>query len=223
MVLEDVKALADLELVKAQIAREDAQRIAHLASARYNDSYSTEKEIKNKHASAGALETGKFLFAEVVTPDTVEGWMTILSQFSRRQPGADILLRINSGGGSVIAGFALFDLIQELRRDGHKVTTRSFGMAASMGGVLLQAGDVRQATRHSHMLVHEGSLSFNGTVGAVEDTIKFSNTLRSQCLDILSERSTLSRDEIATKWERKDWWLTADTMLAAGFVDEVIG
>ncbi len=217
------KAGADLELVRAQVAREEAQRIAHLASARYNEAYSEAQEVKNKHALAGSLETGKFLFAEVVTPDTVEGWMTILSQFSRRHPGAPILLRINSGGGSVVAGFALFDLIQELRRDGHKVTTRSFGMAASMGGVLLQAGDVRQATRHSHMLVHEGSLSFQGSVGAVEDTIKFSTTLRSQCLDILAARSTLSRDEIADKWARRDWWLDASAMLECGFVDEVIG
>ena len=96
-------------------------------------------------------------------------------------------------------------------------------MAASMGGVLLQAGDLRQATKHSHMLIHEGSLAFRGSAGAVEDTIKFSETLRGQCLDILAARATLSKEDILNKWTRRDWWLSAAEMLSAGFVDEVIG
>ncbi len=219
---EDQKLVCEIEALKAQAGRDEAQRVAALAQARYHDTYSTANEVKNNHNSAGALETGKFLFAETVTSESVELWMTVLAQFSERRPQAPILIRINSGGGSIVEGLALFDLIQELRQNGHHVTTRSLGMAASMGGVLLQAGDVRQATKHSHMLIHEGSLSFRGSAGAVEDTIKFSETLRGQCLDILAERSTMLRGEITEQWSRRDWWLTAEGMLRLGFIDEVV-
>ena len=66
----------------------------------------------------------------------VNDCMLKLTQWSRRHPKCDIEIVFSSGGGSIIDGFVLFDFIQELRSKGHKVTTGSLGMAASMAAIL---------------------------------------------------------------------------------------
>ncbi len=134
----------------------------------------------------------------------------------------------NSPGGSVIDGMALFDYIQQVRALGHYVTTGAMGYAASMAGILLQAGDKRVMGRESYVLIHEIAAGTAGKIGDIEDTVEFLKKIENRVLAIFAERSKasgcekpLTKAQIALRWRRKDWWLTSEECLKHGFVDEV--
>lgn len=148
-------------------------------------------------------------------------WMDALQNWERRDPGEPITIDINSPGGYVTDGLAIYDQIMRMRRMGHHVTTRGCGLVASMAAVIFQAGDVRIMDPRAKMLLHEGSAGAGGTIGQIEDAKAFIDMLTSDVIDILAERSTLSKRQLAAKWRRKDWWLTADEAVKFGFADKV--
>ena len=125
----------------------------------------------------------------------------------------------NSPGGSVLDGLALFDYLRQLRQAGHHVTTVALGRAASMGAVLLQAGDRRLIGENAFMLVHEVSHLSAGKVSELEDNVDFTRRLQKRLLAILASRSTLSDAQIARRWARKEWWLDASEAVELGFAD----
>jgi ATP-dependent Clp protease protease subunit len=167
----------------------------------------SEHRILTFYGEVGALSVSKAL--------------TELGIWARRDPTQPIKLIFNSPGGSVFDGLALFDYLTELRADGHQITTVGMGMAASMGGVLLQAGSHRVLAPNAYMLIHEVSSLAWGGASELEDEVVFVRRLQDRILDILAERSTMTRQQIARKWKRKDWWLDAPEALKLGFVDEV--
>lgn len=160
-------------------------------------------------------------FLGSVSTITVEQCITSLTTWARMDPGCDITLILNSPGGSVIDGLALYDVLIDLRRKGHRVTTVARGMAASMGGILLQAGDERVVEPNAHVLIHEVSSGAIGKISEIEDEMAFLRQLQNRLLGILEERSTLSVEEIRQRWERKDWWLGAVEAVELGFADRV--
>jgi ATP-dependent Clp endopeptidase proteolytic subunit ClpP len=160
---------------------------------------------------------------DVIGGSNSDIWLHALQVWDRRDPGKALTVDINSPGGSITDGLALYDQLMRMRRAGTPVTTRATGLCASMAAVLLQAGETRLMDTRAKLLIHEGSATFGGTltVGEQEDFRTFSAMLQSDLLDILSERSTLSKRQIQTKWKRKDWYLTAPEALKLGFVDAV--
>lgn len=181
-----------------------------------------ERELKWKSVLSGAGPNSLvFPFDGEVGSDSVRYTIDTLSLWSRRHPGAKIQIIFNSPGGIVFDGLALYDFIIELREQGHPIETISIGRSASMAGILLQAGTKRVVGKHSWMLIHEISFGARGKTKQMEDDIKFTKRLQEKLLDILSERSNVSRDEIAEKWENHDWWLDAEEMVELGFADEV--
>lgn len=160
---------------------------------------------------------------DTVMPPMTDKWIDALEHWAKRDPGQAITININSPGGSVTDGLAVYDTIQRLRRQGHFVTTRGMGMVASMAGVLLQAGDDRILDKRAKLLIHEGSTTIKGTltVGEQEDMKLFSDMLRGDILEIMADRSTLTKRQIQNKWKRRDWILNADEALKYGFVDRV--
>lgn len=144
-----------------------------------------------------------------------------LGTWRRQDPKQPIKIIFNSPGGSVFEGLALYDYIQETRESGTRVDTMALGMAASMGGVLLQAGETRTMSRHSYLLIHEVSAGAMGNVSELEDELKFTKRLQDRLLSILSERASMTKQQIARKWKKTDWWLDAQEALALGFCDEV--
>lgn len=162
-----------------------------------------------------------FHFFAQVSKGTVSETIETLGHWARRDPGEDITIVFNSPGGNVFEGFALFDFIQDLRGRGHRITTKSLGMAASMGGILLQAGDERVMSPHGYMLIHEISGGAGGTASDIEDTLKLIERLQKKSLGILAERSSMTAQQIARKWKKNDWWLDADEALALGFIDRI--
>lgn len=167
--------------------------------------------------------TRRLNFFGDVSAGNVDSVIDALEHWASRDPGEPITISFNTAGGSVTDGFALYDTIKRLQRNGHHITTRAVGVVASMGAVLFQAGDERVMDMRAKMLIHEGSTTSRGrmTAGEAEDYMEFWKMLKNDILDILSARSTMTRDEIDTKWERRDWWLTAHQAVELGFADRV--
>lgn len=178
-------------------------------------------ELELKYLKARPQAKGHFAFVGPVCEDTVHRLIDKLEIWSETHPGGAITLTINSQGGSVIDGFALYDYLQALKARGHKLTTVGVGMCASMGGVLLQAGDERIVGPRCWLLIHEVQGITAGSFSQMEDDMKFNERLQAQALDILAERSLLTRKQIQNRWKRKDWWLDAADSLKGGFVDKI--
>ena len=146
--------------------------------------------------------------------------MAKLTQWHREKPEHDIDIVFSSPGGSIIDGFELFDFIQELRNT-HKITTGSLGMAASMAGILLQAGTHRWIGHQSWMMIHRAAFGAIGKKYELEDEVKLVKRIEERCIDIFVSRSKLSKQKIKRNWDRKDWWIDADECLESGLVDEI--
>lgn len=170
-----------------------------------------------------------YTFNDQVHAASVKSCMDQLTLWSRLDKGCDMEVVFNSPGGSIIDGMAMFDHIQQLRKVGHHITTSTVGYAASMAGILLQAGDRRVMGRQSWLLVHEASFGAGGKIGDVEDTVLWVKMMMDRVLDIFVDRcrsakhatKPLTKRQIANKWRRKDWWISADDALMYGLVDEV--
>lgn len=172
-------------------------------------------------ANAKAAVSNIYTFDERVGQQSVRECMNAIGEWSRRGLGEPITIIFNSPGGSIIAGLALYDYIQQLRALGHNVTTVALGMAASMGGILLQAGDRRVIGAHSFLLIHEASFGSGGKASEVEESLQFVERLQVKLVDILCEHSRLTPATIRRKWKKTDWWLDAQECLNLGLVDEI--
>jgi ATP-dependent Clp protease protease subunit len=139
---------------------------------------------------------------------------------AEEDPRRDILLVINSPGGSVSAGLAIYDTMRAISPD---VVTVSMGLAASMGQFLLSAGTPgkRYALPHSRILMHQGSAGVQGTAidveiqaANLEYTKDLMNTLNAEFTGQTVERIAADSD--------RDHWFTADEAKDYGFVDQVV-
>lgn len=169
-----------------------------------------------------------YFYDEEVNLKSVTECIARLAFWHRTEPDCDMEITIMSPGGSVIAGFALYDFIGQLRRAGHKITTASLGMAASMAATLLQAGDIRAMGKESWMLLHEGGLEVKGTAGQVEDALAWNEKLRTRIANVFVDRAQaakpdtkLTLDLLQKNWHRADWWISASEALELGLVDEI--
>ena len=111
-----------------------------------------------------------------------------LTQWSRINPSSEIEIVFSSPGGSITAGFELFDFIQQLRLKGHKITTGSLGMAASMAGILLQAGDNRWIGHQSWILIHRASFGAIGKSFEIEDEVAWIKRIEERIINIFTSR-----------------------------------
>jgi ATP-dependent Clp protease protease subunit len=132
----------------------------------------------------------------------------------------DINLYINSPGGSVTAGLAIFDTMQFLTCD---VNTYCIGMAASMGAVLLAAGTKgkRYALPNSDIMIHQVSGGAQGTASDVERTVEFMFKLKKRLIRILANATGKSEEQVHHDSDR-DYYMTADEAKSYGLVDEVV-
>lgn len=178
-------------------------------------------EHEQSMRSASEWENRIYVFDAEVNAGTVQECMRILGLWVRRNTNEPITIVFNSPGGGVFDGLALYDFILQLRERGTQVNTTALGMAASMGAVLLQAGETRRMAKNSYLMIHEVSSAAMGTTSEIADKLKLTGRLQKRLLDILAERSNLSLKQIERKWKKKDWWLGAEEALELGFCDEV--
>ena len=215
------KLNAEADLAEAELLINQQELKQQIAAAERAERIVETERKKHAIADASDHEHRTIRFFGVVADTTVKATVEKLVTFHRIDPFCNITMIIDSPGGDITAGFHLFDTILWLRNEGHHVTTIANGMAASMGGVLLQAGSHRIMTPQSSMLIHEAQFGTFGSFGQVEDQVDYVKKLQDRILDILAERSTLSKVQIRTRWKRKNWWLMAPEVLKFGFVDAI--
>ncbi|MFZ9734419.1 MAG: ATP-dependent Clp endopeptidase proteolytic subunit ClpP [Burkholderiaceae bacterium] len=135
-------------------------------------------------------------------------------------PDKDISLYINSPGGSVSAGLAIFDTMQFVKP---AVSTLCIGMAASMGAFLLAAGEKgkRFALPNSRVMIHQPLGGVQGQASDIEIHAREILALRDKLNQILSERTGQSLETIARDTDR-DNFMTAEDALKYGLIDRVI-
>jgi len=132
----------------------------------------------------------------------------------------DITMYINSGGGSVYAGYGIYDTMQYITPD---VSTICTGMAASMGAVLLTAGAAgkRSALPHARVMIHQPLGGAEGQASDIEITAREIQKVKKELYDIISKHSGQSYEKVWKDSDR-DYWMIAEEAKEYGLIDDVI-
>jgi len=135
-------------------------------------------------------------------------------------PHKDIFLYINSPGGSITAGMAIYDTMQYIQPD---VATVAVGMAASMAQFLLSSGakGKRYATPHARVMMHQPSGGIGGSTTDVRIHAELILHMKTQLAELTAAQTGKSVEEINRDADR-DRWFTADEALKYGFIDKVV-
>lgn len=135
-------------------------------------------------------------------------------------PDQDIMLYIDSPGGSVYHGLFIYDTMQSINAD---VRTYACGLTASMGAVLLAAGTPgkRYALPNSKVLIHQGSSGFRGAIADIEVQAEETMKTVNRMIDIMALHTGQPRERVKVDTER-DKYLTAEEAVEYGLVDHVL-
>ncbi len=135
-------------------------------------------------------------------------------------PGKDISIYVNSPGGSVYAGYGIYDTMQYISCD---VSTICTGMAASMAAVLLVAGTKgkRFALPHSRVMIHQPLGGMQGQASDIEIAAKEILRVKGELYKIISDHSGQPL-EVVERDSDRDKWMTAEEALAYGMIDKVL-
>ena len=146
--------------------------------------------------------------------------MAQLLYLEGQDPDKDISLYINSPGGSITAGMAIYDTMQYIKCD---VSTICIGMAASMGAFLLSSGakGKRFALPNSEVMIHQPSGGSQGQATDIEIQANWIIKMKKHLNEILAENTGKSVEEITRDCER-DYFMSADEACAYGLIDKVI-
>ncbi|SDH97453.1 ATP-dependent Clp protease proteolytic subunit [Agrococcus jejuensis] len=134
-------------------------------------------------------------------------------------PNKDIYLYINSPGGSVTAGMAIYDTMQFVPND---IVTVGIGMAASMGQLLLTSGTIgkRYITPNARVLLHQPHGGFGGTSSDIQTQAQLILDMKRRLAEITAERTGKTVEQVNADGDR-DRWFTAQEALEYGFVDHL--
>lgn len=134
-------------------------------------------------------------------------------------PDKDIYLYINSPGGAVTAGMAIYDTMQFVPND---IVTVGIGMAASMGQLLLTSGTKgkRYITPNARVLLHQPHGGFGGTASDIQTQAQLINSMKQSLAEITASQTGKTVEQINADGDR-DRWFTAQEALEYGFVDHV--
>ncbi|MBR4525334.1 MAG: ATP-dependent Clp protease proteolytic subunit [Bacteroidales bacterium] len=167
------------------------------------------------------LMMDRIVFLGVAINDDVAN--IILAQLlflSSTDPTKEISLYINTPGGSVSSGLAIYDTMQLIQPD---VATICTGMAASMGSVLLCAGTPgkRAALPHSRVLIHQPLGGAEGQASDILIAAKEIEKTRQELISIIAQHSGQSYDKVFADADR-DYWMTAEEARAYGMIDNIL-
>ena len=137
-----------------------------------------------------------------------------------QDPDKDIQFYINSPGGSVTAGMAIYDTMQYIKCD---VATITIGMAASMGAFLLSAGTrgKRMALPNAEIMIHQPSAGTQGQITDMAIHLKRLQTIKERMNKIMADNTGRSIEEVTAACER-DNFMSAEEALAFGLIDKIV-
>ncbi|MDY2941966.1 MAG: ATP-dependent Clp protease proteolytic subunit [Varibaculum sp.] len=155
-----------------------------------------------------------------VRDDNANAICAQLLLLAAEDPKSDIYLYINSPGGSITAGMAIYDTMQYIQPD---VVTVGVGMAASMAQLLLTAGapGKRYATPHTRVLMHQPLGGVGGTASEIRINADLILQMKRELAGIIAARTGKSEEQIREDSER-DNWFTAEEALEYGFIDHIV-
>jgi ATP-dependent Clp protease, protease subunit len=143
-----------------------------------------------------------------------------LLHLESEDPDKDISIYINSPGGMVYAGMAIYDTMQYIKPD---VSTICVGMAMSMGAILLLGGapKKRYALPNAKIMIHQGSAGFSGTPADIEIHAKEVLSLRRRMAEIISEHTSQEIDQVEKDIDR-DRFMTSEEAKGYGIIDDIL-
>ena len=155
-----------------------------------------------------------------VRDDNANAIAAQLLLLSAEDPEKDIWLYINSPGGSISAGMAIFDTMNWIPND---VATVAMGMAASMGQFLLSAGEPgkRYATPHARVMMHQPSGGIGGTASDIKIQAEQMLYIKKQMAELIAQHTGQTVEQIVKDSDR-DRWFTADEAKEYGLIDAVL-
>ena len=135
-------------------------------------------------------------------------------------PDKDIHLYVNTPGGTVNSGLAIYDTMQFIQPD---ISTVCIGQAASMGAVILAGGEVgkRFALPHSRIMIHQPSMQYYGRAEDIKRTAEQILKLRERINELYAKETGQPLDKVVEDTDR-DYWMTADEALDYGLISKVI-
>jgi ATP-dependent Clp protease protease subunit len=163
----------------------------------------------------------RIIFLGQVVDDTIANQLCAqLLLLAAEDNSRDINLYINSPGGSVTAGMAIYDTMRFVDCD---VATYALGLAASMGQFLLSAGTrgKRYALPHARIMMHQPSAGIGGTASDIAIQAEQFRLTKREMAELIAEHTGQSVEQIQADSER-DRWFTANQALEYGFVDHVV-
>ena len=158
--------------------------------------------------------------SEEVNDTTASLIVAQLLYLENQDPDKDIQFYINSPGGSVTAGMAIYDTMQYIKCD---INTICVGMAASMGAFLLSAGTKgkRMALPNAEIMIHQPSAGTQGQITDMAIHMKRLQSIKDRMNKILSENTGKSLEEVTAACER-DNFMTPEEAKAFGLIDEIV-
>ncbi len=166
------------------------------------------------------LEDRIIFLGEGVNEQTANVVVAQLLHLANEDPDKDIQLYINSPGGSVYDGLAIYDTMQYIKPD---VQTIGIGLQASMGAFLLSAGakGKRFVLPNARVMIHQPSSGTQGKVTDQEISLREALEIKEKLATIMSENTGQKLDKIKADMER-DFWMSAEAAVKYGLADEVI-
>jgi ATP-dependent Clp protease protease subunit len=167
------------------------------------------------------LISDRIIFLGMGIDDQVANIITAQLLFlESSDPKKDIIMYINSPGGSVYAGLGIYDTMQYVNPN---VATICTGLAASMGAVLLAAGHEkkRSALPHARIMIHQPMSGMQGQASDMEISLRQTLEVKKDLYDILAKHSGQKYDKIEKDSDR-DYWMRASQAKEYGLIDEVL-
>ena len=169
------------------------------------------------------LKNRTIIINEQITADIVESVMIPLLEMDNDGTGKPITILLSTVGGSLFDGITLCDIIDNLKSP---TTIKVMTYAYSMGGIILMSGynnpnDKKVCYKHSTALLHSGSTYLEGNSSSVKDQFHFNQEFEEKIKNFTLTHSKISEEEY-NKMERYEWYMSSETMLDKGLVQEIL-
>ncbi len=205
--------------------------ISSMTLARYNaamDNYINPTVIEERKLNVSQIDVfsrlmmDRIIFLGTAIDDEVANIVTAQFLFLQStDPQADISLYLNTPGGVVSAGLAIYDTMQLIQPD---VATICTGMAASMGSILLCAGaeGKRSALPHSRVMIHQPLGGARGQASDILIEAKEIEKCRQELCSLIAQHSGQPFEKVFADMDR-NFWMTSDEALQYGMIDKILG
>lgn len=180
------------------------------------------KETKQKLPSdVNLLDNRIIRLTKAVDTETSEKIVEQLLKLDTIKSKKDIVFYINSPGGTVSDGMAIYDAMQLVKSD---IKTICLGRCSSMAAILLSGGTKgkRYITPHSEVMIHEVSTFNCGKIGDVKISYEHSNALNERIIKILANNTGKDINQIRQDIQQKDKWFNAEEALEYGLIDKIL-